>query len=147
MKGHEKVVKILFQAGADPNIQDWVSNLVVTYSLTLLICTYACYVCITCVFFDYIQRGQKALFEAYRYGHDEVVKILLQAGADPNVQGKVSNLKYMVTHSLLVTVTHCWTLYIVHICYVCMYTYISFLTPYRMDGRLFILHVGMVMMK
>ena len=27
-----------------------------------------------------------ALFEACKNGHDEVAKILLQAGADPNIQ-------------------------------------------------------------
>ena len=41
-----------------------------------------------------IQAGWTALHVASAYGRDEVVKILLQAGADPNIQNSVSNFKW-----------------------------------------------------
>ena len=52
-----------------------------------LSCMYAC------LFFDCIQGGWTALHVACMNGHDKVVKILLQAGADLNIQDKVSDLK------------------------------------------------------
>ena len=55
-----------------------------------------------CMFLDPIQRGETALYEACRNGHDEVVKILLQAGADPNIQeDEVSDhIQGLITYSL-----------------------------------------------
>ena len=46
-----------------------------------------------CLFLDPIQCGETALHEACKYGFDEIVKVLLQAGADPNIQNEVSILK------------------------------------------------------
>ena len=44
-----------------------------------------------CTFLNYIQDGVTPLHFACENGHDEVVKILLQGGADPNIQDKVNN--------------------------------------------------------
>ena len=41
-----------------------------------------------------LQDGQTALFIASRKGHDEVVKILLRAKADLNLQANVSSCTY-----------------------------------------------------
>ena len=62
------------------------------YHCHSLTCAYILYVYM--LFFDHIQRGEMALHIACRKGHDEVAMILLQAGADPNIQDKVSNLKW-----------------------------------------------------
>ena len=61
----------------------------VTHCLMHICCVCMC----TCLFLDPIQKGWTALYIACKKGHDELVKILLQAGADPNIQNEVSILK------------------------------------------------------
>ena len=94
--------------------------------------------------FDHVQWGEMALHIACRKGHDKVAKILLQAGADPNIQNMVSNLK-RVTHPLLDTVIQSLldTLQLTHACLVMF----VFLHTYRRERWLYLKPVRMVMMK
>ena len=102
MNGHDEVVKILLQAGTDLNIQNEVNNLkwwhtlCLTQSLTaghLTICIYANLLCIHVCFYP-TQWGRVALNIGCTNGHVKVVKIMLQAGADLNIQNNVSNFKW-----------------------------------------------------
>ena len=56
-----------------------------------------------------IQNGDTALDQASIKGHHKVVELLLEAGANPNVQGKVKR----VMHILMVLYTFLYSYYTV----------------------------------
>ena len=95
--GHTHTVEALARAGADLNIGDKVSC---SSCSTAVECIAAChyqhcsgglcplFTAHTCTVLP-PQHGDTALMEAARRGHSETVRVLVEVGADLNVQNKV----------------------------------------------------------
>ena len=93
--GHTHTVEALARAGADLNIGNVVSC---SSCSTAVVCIAAChyqhcsgglcplFTVHTCTV---LQDGRTALMEAAQGGHSETVRVLVQLGADLNVQTKV----------------------------------------------------------
>ena len=110
-KGHHETVQLLLEKGADPNVQDEVSVLLKSSPVPVMIYILYFYLISTtfhgilCTFIRlcmYMYNGmytcsttqdqRTALHHASRRGDRETVQLLLEKGADPNVQNKVSVL-------------------------------------------------------
>ena len=96
--GHTHTVETLARAGADLNIRDKVSC---SSCSTTVVCIAAChyqhcseslcplFTVHTCIILPPQYYGGTALMEATQYGYSETVNVLVQLGADLNVQDKV----------------------------------------------------------
>ena len=82
MNGHDKVVRILLAAKARVNTQDKVRSLGMENRLTVLLIIYP--IC------DVVQWGQSPLWLASSNGHQECVKLLVDAKAMVDIQKAVS---------------------------------------------------------
>ena len=93
-------VSSLLELGANMEFHDEVKKIDVQLKLSAKVslqslCNLRTSKCSLYFFTDPMQWGMTALYVASMYGHYEIVKILLlQAGADPNIQNEVSNLKW-----------------------------------------------------
>ena len=79
-RGFTEIVKVLAEAKADPNITDKVK----------LHYTHYCIVQIRSRSCISLQYGDTALILAARWGYTDVVKILVEHGADIHIKNKVS---------------------------------------------------------
>ena len=79
-RGYTEIVKVLAEAKADPNINDKVK----------LHYTHYCIVQIRSRSCISLQDGNTALILAARWGHTDVVKILVEHGSNIDIKNKVS---------------------------------------------------------
>ena len=86
--GHYDCVLLLIQAGADVDNQNIVSTLL--FIIMVILMTYL---------IDITQWGSTALHEAAVYGRCDSAKLLIQSGADVDIQKNVSLLDVNVVYN------------------------------------------------
>ena len=91
--GHTDVVQMLLQNKADPNISNKVSRVLVNSTLQ------CCIIPIMSIY-SHMQNGRTPVYWASLLTHTDVVQILLENNADPNISDKVINIEFSVLNGI-----------------------------------------------